>query len=318
MAHATDSGWLVDWWRRFCPSSCLRRPNAIAGLLASDTIKAGCTEILGPDGVWTPVAAGVSCFADPTTIDAYLADPIPNLAAHLLDRFHAGEPGILLGPPEIARANAARRLNLVTLVYLQSPSDPGDRLAGLIGSKSMEHFIRTHRGYGLARMLREDPVLFEEGLRQSGMRRHAHFPAGHPCRLTGQGLPVATSVMIYEPEPEQAVLQASAASLLFATKPPRLGLTPAQSRMLALAADGLADEEIAEVLGIAVDTVKKGWRGIFDRAATALPGLFGSAELRSGVRGAGKRRRIIAYVQDQPEELRPYASGGTEATAALP
>ncbi|RYG27227.1 hypothetical protein EON82_00065 [bacterium] len=91
---------------------------------------------------------------------------------------------------------------------------------------------------------------------------------------------------------------------LFSYDPPVLAFTAAQRDILLLARQGYTDQEIAATLGKSPDSVKKRWAGIYARFAQVFPGrLPASGE---GSRGAEKRRTLLSYLRDRPEELRPY------------
>ena len=90
----------------------------------------------------------------------------------------------------------------------------------------------------------------------------------------------------------------------FSYEPPILGFSSAQRAILRLARQGHTDQEIADRLGRTTDSVKKRWGGIYARFAHAFPGRL--PEGREGSRGAEKRRTLLAYLKDRPEELRPY------------
>ncbi len=94
----------------------------------------------------------------------------------------------------------------------------------------------------------------------------------------------------------------------FSYDPPVLGFTPAQRAILLLARQGYTDQEIATALDKTTDSVKKRWSGIYARFAQTFPGILASN--RDGSRGAEKRRTLLAYLRDRPEELRPYGNEG--------
>ena len=56
--------------------------------------------------------------------------------------------------------------------------------------------------------------------------------------------------------------------------------------------------------GLDADAFWRGMAGIYARFAQAFPGRL--AVNRDGSRGAEKRRTLLAYLRDRPEELRPY------------
>jgi hypothetical protein len=63
-------------------------------------------------------------------------------------------------------------------------------------------------------------------------------------------------------------------------------------------------------LGTSLSTVKNTWRSIYNRAAARLPDLFpdhARADLRLSQRGKEKRRFLLAYLREHPEELRPVS-----------
>lgn len=91
---------------------------------------------------------------------------------------------------------------------------------------------------------------------------------------------------------------------LFSYDPPVLGFTAAQRDILLLARQGYTDQEIAASLGKSPDSVKKRWAGIYARFAQVFPGRLPVSS--DGSRGAEKRRTLLAYLRDRPEELRPY------------
>lgn len=101
----------------------------------------------------------------------------------------------------------------------------------------------------------------------------------------------------------------SAAAMLFQFLPPVIGFAPSERRVLQLALEGLSDGDLARELSISPHTLKRCWRGIFDRSLSAVPRIFGAvAEPRDdqGVRGQEKRRHLLHYLRGHPEELRPY------------
>ncbi|HEY6645059.1 hypothetical protein [Povalibacter sp.] len=53
--------------------------------------------------------------------------------------------------------------------------------------------------------------------------------------------------------------------------------------------------------------MKKLWRGIYERIEHRMPEFFGEASGGDeGRRGPEKRRQVLAYVRQRPEELRAW------------
>jgi DNA-binding CsgD family transcriptional regulator len=91
---------------------------------------------------------------------------------------------------------------------------------------------------------------------------------------------------------------------------PRFGFSRSEQRLLSCGLDGGTDEEIADKLGISLVAVRKRWRAIYERAREIAPELvpnLASENGRSGERGKSKKQRLLAYVRDHPEELRPVS-----------
>jgi hypothetical protein len=97
---------------------------------------------------------------------------------------------------------------------------------------------------------------------------------------------------------------------LFDYHPPRVGFSPCEQRLLMAALTGRTDEELSRDLDTTVPAVKGTWRSIFNRAATRMPDLFQETtrmDAHTGERGKERRRRLLTYLRDHPEELRPLS-----------
>ncbi len=63
---------------------------------------------------------------------------------------------------------------------------------------------------------------------------------------------------------------------------------------------------LARELNVSLPTVKKMWLSIYDRVAARIPEWMAEDSQSAGSkRGKEKKRRLLAYLQDHPEELRP-------------
>jgi len=97
---------------------------------------------------------------------------------------------------------------------------------------------------------------------------------------------------------------------LFDYRPPQIGFSRSEQRLLLSALSGRTAEELSNDLGVSGSTIKNTWRSIYNRAASRLPGLFlddSQADGRVSERGKEKRRHLLAYLRDHPEELRPVS-----------
>jgi hypothetical protein len=86
--------------------------------------------------------------------------------------------------------------------------------------------------------------------------------------------------------------------------PPQFAFTRREQELLELALDGVDDWSIANSLFVTLPAIKRRWSAVFERVGSIRPEfcpLDGE-----GTRGVEKRRRILTYVRNHPEELRPF------------
>ncbi len=96
---------------------------------------------------------------------------------------------------------------------------------------------------------------------------------------------------------------------LFDYQPPRFYFSPAEQRLLSCASSDPTgtNPTLAKRLDVSLPTIKKRWLSIYERVSETAPELIaGQAKIRAeNKRGKEKRRRLVAYLQEHPEELRP-------------
>ncbi len=98
-------------------------------------------------------------------------------------------------------------------------------------------------------------------------------------------------------------------SIFFYTKP-KIGFARGEQRLLSEALRGLTDEELCKELDVSLSAVKKGWRSIYSRVERSGLGILPSLSDERGHnpdRGKGKKHRLLAYIREHPEELRPVS-----------
>ncbi len=110
----------------------------------------------------------------------------------------------------------------------------------------------------------------------------------------------------------ESVRPGSWISTLFNYSPPRFGFSRGEQQLLLAALKSFhgTDQELAGALRLSVATIKKMWVSIYRRMADSEPELIpDSALTESGAseRGREKRRSVLAYVREHPEELRPHS-----------
>lgn len=271
---------------------------AMADLIAHEQLRGGCVEEAVTGGDWEVSATGTSVFLSDTVADAYLASPSPFFAAQLMGRVLSGEPNVVLNAREIGRGNAGNGLNLFVLGFTHRYGAEEPPILRPLLARAIEHFVYAHRGYRLRRMLREDPYPIADVLVASGMTVAHDFTD------------IGRKVLIAEPSAATHIFPSSTVSMLFNYSPPQVHYSNAERRLLDLAVDGLNDGEIAAELEVSANTIKQSWRSIYERTMRKVPLALGAAGQSplDGVRGQEKRRHLLTYLRDHPQELRPHAN----------
>jgi hypothetical protein len=100
------------------------------------------------------------------------------------------------------------------------------------------------------------------------------------------------------------------AAHVFHCEPHRLGLTPAEQRIVLRALLGECDRRVAATLRLSTETVRSAWDSIYGRIERIVPAVFesGPADALAGpaVRGTEKRRTAVEYLRQNLHELRPH------------
>jgi DNA-binding CsgD family transcriptional regulator len=97
---------------------------------------------------------------------------------------------------------------------------------------------------------------------------------------------------------------------LFDYHPPLFGFSRGEQRVLALALSGATDEQLSARLNISLPAIKKTWISIYRRVADQMPDLVHNgfqSDMGAAARGREKRRDLLAYLREHPEELRPVS-----------
>ncbi|MCJ0765653.1 hypothetical protein [Variovorax terrae] len=300
-AKASDLARCVALFRQGGSRGALLDQALLTQLLSEHVLAIACVfEERRFDGTATVWGCGFSAFVTPEVAARACRGEIPDLVNTLMYS-HRGPAPMLLGRTEQARLNAAGEMHVVMLNFVidDSPEAPAAEI-DMVCNKA---FLMTHSGYGLRTYFMElnDRERKTPALRQSAMAmgcKTAPAPEG------------ATAHVYFLEEPMFSEHPFHALRMLFRRRTPRLGLAPAQQDLLVLALRGCPDEEIASELGITWNTVRKRWRAIFQRAEQALPGLLGDPPATGAgtARGTEKRRPLLSFLEEHPEELRPWLS----------
>lgn len=258
----------------------------------------------------------VGCAQDVFVSEAFLQraveeeDPrVTQMAAHRMP--DGSQP--LLSREAVRKANAQEGLNVLMTRWMRADS----LLSADEQRRVQEHmnraFLTTLRGYHLKEVLL--PTTGEYAMCQ-GMaagfrlrRDYAGFFQKHPPLPPPEKRPFLLGVT----REEAFAGEGSLISHFFVYTPPRLALVPRHKEFLRLALDGLTDEEIADALCVSVSGVKNWWRDVYRHTAAADSerfAAFGEEAAGPGgsapeVRGKEKRRLLLQYLREHPEELGP-------------
>ncbi len=236
----------------------------------------------------------------------------------LTRRIMSGESPLLTGK-QLRDANSRGGLNLVCWEAGVRPEYDGH---GEILRNMMSGFIQMHRGY-----------LWKEVISaQSWSADHLDFilktggclwdpRAGGYTSTPKEDLSKTASKphvvgITRELELErQGNWTGSWVGALFDYHPPMLGFNRSEQRLLSCALSGATDEQLAGMLETSLPTVKKIWISVYHRVEDCLPELIPDphpSDSPASSRGREKRRHLLAYVREHPEELRPLSRASLE------
>jgi DNA-binding CsgD family transcriptional regulator len=248
---------------------------------------------------------GLSVFVSDRFADEFRASPRPYLSSLVYEGMLDADD-VVLTPEQLSAAHNGAGLNLITLHFGLRNEDLADPRSAQVLAAGSAGFYFFHSGYRIKLILNEVYGAQAARFMELGGFRMVHdFQRESPERF--QGLPPEHYPYLFMLQREW--VQPGAIHLisqLFSPSTPRLYFTAAERRVLECALLNESDSQIAERLGISLDSVKKTWRNIYDRASRGLPNLMPQDEgMLTGGRGQEKRRHLLDYLRTHLEELRP-------------
>jgi hypothetical protein len=254
------------------------------------------------------VGAGMAVFVSDDFLRAVKSAPSFWIGPELAKRIARGASP-LLSNSEVRDANSTVGLNLV--VWHDS-SHPEDLQRAEVGTAAMNAFDESFRGYRLREIvaqadcfehlwiMRNAGGLYFDRIRQ----RYGDFPKVSKDDFSAEPRRVGMTR-------ELALTHgASWVGSLFLHKPPQFGFRRGEQRQLRAALAGRTDEELSDGLGCSPSAVKSNWRTIYDRVAAHRPDLVPDRSRVDGQahgRGKQKKQRLLDYLREHPEELRPVS-----------
>jgi len=218
---------------------------------------------------------------------------------------------------EMAVANAStgddEGVTFMVLHYQQRNADLADPRAVAVLSAGLTAMRVAHAGHRVREIFQEAWQSEQAYMRSIGLvQRSAHN--ARECAEHQQRLPELFSLTRAEALQKLPGFQLRET---FEHSAPIFHFRGAEQRLLRRALFDEPDEAIAALLAISPHTLKKLWRSIYERVEDRFPRLLADAAVASseGVRGPEKRRTLMRYLRQHPEELRPHAMPGVAARA---
>lgn len=215
----------------------------------------------------------------------------------------------VLSDSEVAEANTKGGLNLVLWHICIAPEEAKrtDIRTQISGS-----FVEQHRRYLLKEMIALQATFVEEAqwIADSGSLFLDAADGQYVNALGQHAETMIATPPVFGLTGELALRRMTWTTSLFLYEPPKGGFSPSEQRLLFASLRGGTDEELSDQLAISISAVKKAWHSVYERAGESLPQSIlnddGRVEHSNGERGKQKKQRLLAYLRDHPEELRPY------------
>ncbi len=245
-------------------------------------------------------------------IKAFSAEAPTVLSPYLeieLVRLYLSRKLPVLTRSEIARANAGQGLNVLVCFSGLEKSVLPCRQSLALRKKRCAAFDLALSGYQVKEFL-ANPIGQEAC--QEAIDGGAHLRRDYSKYFRRAGLPMPESLrprLVGLTREEAAAHPGSHLAGLFGFSPPRFHFCRSQQALLRRALDGETHEEEASSLHISLWTVKKRWHDIYERVASVDSDLLPSPTTnapQAHPRGAERRRRLLTYLRQHPEELRPF------------
>ena len=266
------------------------------------------------NGFHAPICfVGVSLFVSDDFVRELKAPPGVWIGPELVKRIlHRTSP--ILSDTQLREANSLGGLNLVVW---EGCARSGFETNNEVYRHVMNTFIEEHKGFLLKEVIGpqlESVERFLWTIESGGLLwnmeagRYEKSYKMNPKEIIRKPHFVG---VVREMESERSKLCAGSwIGALFDYHPPQIGFSRGEQRLLLAALLGKTDAELADDLGTSISTVKNTWRSIYNRLASCQPEIFldpSHTDAQHSDRGREKRRQLLAYLHQHPEELRPVS-----------
>ncbi|WP_153067403.1 hypothetical protein [Steroidobacter cummioxidans] len=207
---------------------------------------------------------------------------------------------------EIGIENARGELTMMILHFSQRDHDISQPYVQDVIAMANDTFRTFHDGFNLRAVYYETGEINDLVAVASGFIRRQYANSEELQTLPREHQPAFFGLTR---EQARNLLPGSPARNCFQNQPPLFTFSASQRRLLWFALFDDSDDALMPLLDVSVHGLKKLWRGIYERIEDRMPEFFGDAAGGDeGKRGPEKRRQVLAYVRQRPEELRPWSS----------
>ena len=282
-------------------------PRCWLRLLGSEAMTTAVFEEV-EKGRATLAGVGVGVFVRDEFVREMKATPQFWIGAELTSRaLRADSP--VLSDKEVREANSGEGLNELVWETLPHPAfAERSEMYHLMGRA----YIEIHRGYRLKEMITsqaESPQRLQWAIDAGGLYWDPKAARYVKSITRGKEEFSRNPHIVGITRELERGRPGSWVGTLFDYQPPLLYFSASEQRMLmrCMSNNMGTNSALARELNVSLPTVKKMWLSIYDRVAAHIPEWM-SEDSRSAAgskRGKEKKRRLLAYLQDHPEELRP-------------
>jgi hypothetical protein len=221
-------------------------------------------------------------------------------------RWHLSGRSPILNIKQIGEANAKDGLNTVAWAAALAPRDELERAP--LQLEIMSGFMQEHLGFKLKEIVSQpiEASMIEVVLNSGGFLWNSDLGCYSEARCA-DALELMQKPFALGADHQTATRHLNWTSTVFHYRQPCIFFRPAEQRLLLAALRGLKDEELSDALGVSLSFVKKTWSSIYERSVAKAPEL--RLDLSDGSfhqRGKEKKQRVLSYVREHPEELRPF------------
>jgi len=279
--------------------------SAWSHVLRSDAFFSLAVKETSP-GLSKMISGQVACFITDKFAAEIATRPLKWIGPELVNRVLSGPPAILTDA-EVRLANSTDGLNIVVWPTCFPPEYESN---AEVRQTCQALFFDLFRGFNVKRMQTQPihPVELHMAV-NSGAR---YLVGADPNYSQNLGKAEWVLLQPHMVEATRAIASQQPGTWIhqfFAYRKPQIGFSRSEQRLLLAALGGGTDEELAKLLAISLSAVKKTWASTYLCVESAKPAdlKFPPSANADGDRGREKKHKLLAYLREHPEELRPYS-----------